>query len=138
MDFARGSLSVLTSLDIKLAEQLQYRGGYFVEAGGNDGISQSNTAYFERYLGWKGLLIEPIPDLAARCKANRPQAIVECCALVAKDFPNSVVEMHYCNLMSLVRGARGSLKPTQHMLLQAANTLDLTKSLTPSRFQLEL
>jgi FkbM family methyltransferase len=99
----------LNELDLRLLPFLSpRRRGFFVEAGANDGISQSNTAYLERYLGWRGLLIEPIAALAASCRANRVRATVERCALVPLDFPDREVEMEYCNLMSLVRGARGS------------------------------
>jgi FkbM family methyltransferase len=98
----------LDNLDVKLAEHLKLRRGFFVEAGANDGLSQSNTAYLERYRGWRGLLVEAIPELAKRCAKNRPRAKVEQCALVAFDYPLPTVEMEYCNLMSLVRGARGS------------------------------
>lgn len=100
----------LNGLDHKLLAHVNHRYGVFVEAGANDGLSQSNTAYFERYLGWRGLLVEPIPELAAQCRLNRPNSIVEECALVAGgDAPNSV-EMMYCNLMSMVSGARGSVE----------------------------
>jgi len=34
-------------------------GGTFVDIGGYDGISGSNTLFFERQLGWTGLLLEP-------------------------------------------------------------------------------
>lgn len=98
----------LNDLDIKLTPFLNFRNGYFIEAGANDGLSQSNTAFFERYLGWRGLLIEPIPALAARCRVNRPKAKVEQCALVAADFERRTVDIQYCNLMSVVNGARGS------------------------------
>ena len=33
--------------------------GFFVEAGAWDGITASNTYFFEKELGWEGLLIEP-------------------------------------------------------------------------------
>lgn len=98
----------LNGLDVRLATYLKFRRGYFVEAGANDGFSQSNTAYFERYLGWRGLLVEPIPHLAERCRKNRPRATIEQCALVPFSFQGSHVEMVYCNLMSVVEGARGS------------------------------
>jgi len=98
----------LNQLDLKLVEQLSFRGGFYVEVGGNDGITQSNTAYYERYLGWKGLLVEPIPTLAEQCRRNRPRSIVEQCALVSFDFPENSIEMWYCNLMSLAKGARGT------------------------------
>jgi FkbM family methyltransferase len=96
------------AIDLKLLEFLNRRNGFFVEAGSNDGLSQSNTAYFERYLGWRGILIEPIPVLAEQCRSNRPNAIVEECALVPIGYSAEQIEMQYCNLMSLVRGARGS------------------------------
>ena len=98
----------LNALDLKLAPYLNFNRGFFIEAGANDGISQSNTLYFERYQGWRGLLIEPIPELAVRCKLNRPLCAVENCALVPFDFTGSEIAMRYCNLMSLVKGAMKS------------------------------
>ena len=49
-----------------------YRGGYYVEAGAFDGLTDSNTLTLERYLDWTGLLIEPNPDLIPKVIANRP------------------------------------------------------------------
>ena len=66
----------LHELDRALARILRKRRGVFVEAGANDGIAQSNTYYLERYLGWRGLLIEPIPELFRRCVVNRPRCHV--------------------------------------------------------------
>ena len=98
----------LNELDRKLEPYLDFDHGFFIEAGANDGVSQSNTLYFERYRGWKGLLIEPIPELAAQCRRNRPACIVENYALVPFDHRGDSVEMRYCNLMSLVKGAMKS------------------------------
>jgi FkbM family methyltransferase len=98
----------LNGLDVRAADLIKIRRGFFVETGANDGVSQSNSLYFEHYLGWRGLLIEPIPELASRCRAHRRKALVEQCALVSSTFQDSEIEIQYCNLMSLVRGARGS------------------------------
>jgi len=95
----------LDDLDLKLRRYLDYDGGFFIEAGANDGIAQSNTLYFEKHHGWRGLLIEPIPELAERCRRNRPTCLVENAALVPKEYAGSHIEMRYCNLMSLVQGA---------------------------------
>src|SRR5437868_11670811 len=96
----------LGELDLKLRPYLNFRRGFFVEAGANDGVDQSNTFYFEKYMGWRGLLVEPIPELAERCRANRPRSVVESCALVPFGYDRPYIEMRYCNLMSLVKGAR--------------------------------
>ncbi len=95
-------------LDLKLAMHVRSTGGFFVEAGANDGVTQSNTLLFARYRGWRGLLIEPVPELARRCRAARPESIVEQVALVAPDHGAATVAMRYANLMSVVEGARGS------------------------------
>ena len=56
-----------------VAELLPDRqGGVFVEVGALDGLLHSNSLYFERERQWIGLLIEPIPELAAACVRNRP------------------------------------------------------------------
>ncbi|KAK9500811.1 hypothetical protein O3M35_002003 [Rhynocoris fuscipes] len=46
----------------KIRKILQNRtNGFFIEVGALDGEIRSNTLYFERYLNWTGLLIEPDP-----------------------------------------------------------------------------
>jgi len=94
----------LNDLDRKLEPHIDFDNGIFVEAGANDGETQSNTAYFARHRGWRGLLIEPIPELAARCRVARLESIVENCALVASDADGESVQMTYCGLMSVVNG----------------------------------
>ncbi|MBT5432635.1 MAG: hypothetical protein P8Q36_15935 [Alphaproteobacteria bacterium] len=38
------------------------RNGFFVDVGGYDGITGSNTASFELFRGWDGILVEPVPN----------------------------------------------------------------------------
>ena len=92
-------------LDFKLRTFCDFENGFFVEAGANDGIAESNTLYFEKYLGWRGLLIEAVPELARACAANRPACTVENAALVSAAYSGRTVPMRYCNLMSVVAGA---------------------------------
>jgi FkbM family methyltransferase len=111
-DWTKASYA-LDELDLKLARHLAddealARGGFFIEAGANDGLTQSNTFVLERDHGWRGLLVEPIPELAKRCRANRPNAIIEHAALVPAGFAGKSIEMTYCNLMSQVKGAMKS------------------------------
>jgi FkbM family methyltransferase len=107
--FRRQSFA-LNKLNLKLERYLDFDHGFFIEAGANDGVRQSNTLYFERYRGWRGLLVEPVPELAEHCRRNRPHCLVENTALVADDYEGSTVEMRFCNLMSLVKGGMKSIE----------------------------
>ena len=63
--------SAINDLDKKMKDYINYRDGYFIEMGANDGIRQSNTYYFEKKLNWKGILIEPNKENFLKCKKNR-------------------------------------------------------------------
>ena len=126
----------LNRLDRKLARRIKLQNGFFIEAGANDGIAQSNTLYFEAQRGWRGLLVEPIPALAEKCRVNRPASIVENCALGSFDARGTQVEMRYCNLMSVVKGAmKSSDEEEQHIAdgsaCQRIDTYDLTVPVYP-------
>lgn len=100
------SRPALHGLDLKLEHWLPGRGGYFVEAGANDGYKQSNTYYFERIRGWKGVLVEPVPWLAEECRLNRPGSRVFANALVPFGHP-ATIALDYSDLTSSVSGAFG-------------------------------
>jgi FkbM family methyltransferase len=102
------SRPALYDIDRKLDRHLDRDGGFFVEAGANDGFEQSNTYWLERFRGWSGVLVEPIPELYREAVLERPRAHVFRCALVPSDYRDSTVKMHYGGLMSIVSGARGS------------------------------
>lgn len=95
----------LNGLDDKLAPYLNFKNGFFIECGANDGYSQSNTYYLEKKCQWKGLLVEGIPELYEKCRTERPAARVVNYALVAPDYTEKSVTMHFANLMSLVSGS---------------------------------
>jgi len=104
----RLSKPALHGLDSKLGAIIDLDGGFFVEAGAHDGFTQSNTYYLERFRGWRGVLIEPIPAQAAEARLSRPEATVVQCALVsAADAPRQV-RMRFGDLMSTVEGAKDS------------------------------
>lgn len=49
----------------------QRRGGVFVDVGGYDGSSGSNTLFFEIFRAWTGLIIEPVAEQLSRARAVR-------------------------------------------------------------------
>ncbi|MDD5013489.1 MAG: FkbM family methyltransferase [Atribacterota bacterium] len=91
--------------------------GFFIDAGANDGLTQSNTMFFEFYKNWTGILIEPIPELVDKCLENRsPRSHTASCALVSPDYHEGLIDMIYtpdCNgLLSVIDN------PTGHYLLK--------------------
>lgn len=96
-------------LDFKLSKYLNFRNGVFIEAGANDGYSQSNTFFLEKGLKWKGLLIEAVPELYEKCKRLRKRSFVIQGGLVSKDYKKKTLKIFYANLMST---AEGAMKPT--------------------------
>lgn len=65
---------------ILFEKYLNYRNGVFIELGAMDGITFSNTFFFEKELGWTGVLIEPT-DQFNQLKNNRPNCININCAI---------------------------------------------------------
>lgn len=120
------SKPALYDFDEKLAKYLDYRNGFFIEAGANDGITQSNTYYLEKTLGWKGVLVEAIPDLFNECKKIRKNGFLYNYALVANDFTESTVEIHCINLMSVVEGARKNSQAQAEYINEGIRIQNLT------------
>jgi len=92
----------INKLDVLLADAIgRLRGGTFIELGGNDGLQASNSFLLERELGWRGILIEAIPELAAEAQRNRPDAIVVCAAATSSN-RSAIIGMEYEDLTSKV------------------------------------
>jgi FkbM family methyltransferase len=98
-------------LDRKLERHLDIDGGFFIEAGANDGYRASNTYYFEKIRGWRGVLVEAVPALATECRRNR-RGPVFAAALVAAAESGDTVELHFAGLMSTVEGTLGDATAT--------------------------
>lgn len=109
----------LNRLDRKLESYLDFDGGYFVELGANDGVSQSNSLYFEKYRDWHGVLVEPVPHNYLKCRKNRStKTNIFCAACVAFDYTREFVRIAYCNLMSTPLGLESDLADSeQHLYL---------------------
>ena len=97
----------LNELDRKLLRYLPKRGGTFIEVGANDGVSQSNTWFLENYRGWSGLLIEPMPDLAAMAKKFR-RAPVANVALGPTEMEGKTIELVPSDLVTRVASDSGN------------------------------
>ena len=59
--------------------------GFFIELGAAHSQKISNTYFFEKYRGWKGLLIEANPDFIQDLQSVRKNAIIEQCAVSSEE-----------------------------------------------------
>lgn len=119
---ARYSRPALHELDDKLRPYLDRDGGFFIEAGANDGYRQSNTYYLERMRGWRGLLVEAIPALYQHCCRERTRSRVVQCALVDQTYEQATIKMHFANLMSV---AEGSLQSADELAQHLSSGLEV-------------
>ena len=124
-------------IDWKVAEALDKYGllkgsstMFYVEAGANDGVTQSNTMYLEQCFGWRGLLVEPCLQSFEKCKRFRGTTnICVSAALVATDNVASIEGdfyaeadvIDYTSLMSSVGGKM--LDRTDNLVSVPARTL---------------
>lgn len=110
-------------LDWKLDELFnQKENGFFIEVGGNDGITQSNTALLTKERGWKGVLVEPSHDGYLSCKINRPESYCFHAACVGPDYASEWIEGDFNGgLMSSVNGIRCN---SQQLVRVPARTLE--------------
>jgi FkbM family methyltransferase len=104
----RYSRPALHGMDRKLEQIIGLEGGCFVEAGGHDGHTQSNTYYLERFRNWHGVLVEPMPEMAEQARRNRPGSRLFQCALVGPHDEGGKVEMEFGDLFSKVRAEADS------------------------------
>jgi len=54
-------------------------GGTFADIGAHDGVTFSNTYFFEKVRGWTGVAVEPNPDVFEKLTANRSCRALNCC-----------------------------------------------------------
>lgn len=94
-------------LDFKLDTIINKNNGFFIELGANDGIKQSNTAFFEFFRNWNGILIEPSKNMFELCVSNRPRSKCYNYACVSDNFTDEEISGDFNgDLMSSVNGNR--------------------------------
>lgn len=75
--------------DLEVLKFFGSESGIFVEAGANHPVNCSQTYLLEQK-GWRGVLIEPNPELAKLCRELRPASRTFDCALVGPGGPEKV------------------------------------------------
>jgi len=113
-------------LQTKLNDIMKINNGVFIEVGANDGLFQSNTAFFEKELNWNGILIEPSLKGYLLCKQNRPKSLCFNYACVSNDYNKTYVlgDFENNNPMASVNGVR-----LKNDILVKVNAITLEKIL---------
>jgi FkbM family methyltransferase len=110
-------------LDKKMLEFINYKDGFYIDCGANDGVNQSTTWFYEKQLNWKGILIEPIPFVFDELKKNRNKNnYFKNCALISKDFKEENIEFYY-NKKDTLTGTLKDKNNTEKIRVKAS-TLD--------------
>ena len=55
------------------------RHGFFIDIGAHDGVTISNSLYFEKSKNWKGICIEPNPTVFSKLQSNRESMNLNVC-----------------------------------------------------------
>ncbi len=82
--------------------------GVFVEIGAYDGTTFSNTYFFEKKLGWKGLCIEPNPQAFNRLKSARDAICVQGCI---SEKPGTVKFLQISGYSEMLSGIQNKYDP---------------------------
>lgn len=82
------------------------REGRFLEIGGADGYSHSNTYALEKQLGWRGTLVEPDPSQFKSLQATRPNNTLLNAAISPRD-REEVLTLRLVGQYSALQGHEG-------------------------------
>ena len=124
-------------LDRKLDILLQKKYGFYIELGANNGLTQSNTAYFEFHKDWKGILVEPSKNVFEQCVINRPKSMCFNYACVSRDYSQTEIAGDFSgNLMSSVDGTRLNSNTLIHVPTATLESL-IDKTISPN-FMIDL
>jgi len=84
------------------------KNGVFLEIGADDGVDKSNTLFFEQYLEWQGICIEPSPKRFELLKNNR-KCICENYAL-----SDTITEVNFLDISGWGKGLSGIIENYDH------------------------
>ena len=102
------------------------RNGFFIEAGGADGLHLSNTLYFELFRNFTGVLIEPSSNYTTLRQRNRKVKSLNVC-LSRKSIPEIVTFLD----ASDIGGIEGEVKGWAKDFVNSPNTTRITKVCLP-------
>jgi len=107
--------SAANNLDIKLEKYLNYKNGFYIEIGANDGIEQSNTLFLEKKYNWNGMLIEPSEKFEKLIKNRKNKNFFyneACCSFSNR---NKKIKFLNLNLMTIALNLSQNINIKKHI-----------------------
>jgi len=108
--------TALNELDKKIEKYLNYKDGFFIEMGANDGINQSNTRFLEKKYNWRGMLIEPSEKFTLLKKNRSKKNIFSNAACCSFKNRGKSIKFAYYNLMTLALNLQTDVNVKKHKL----------------------
>ena len=107
--------SAANNLDKKLEKYLNYKNGFYIEIGANDGIEQSNTLFLEKKYNWTGMLIEPSEKFEKLIKNRKNKNFFyneACCSFSNR---NKKIKFLNLNLMTIALNLSQNINIKKHI-----------------------
>jgi FkbM family methyltransferase len=107
------------------------RHGSFIDIGAHDGITLSNTYFFEKELGWNGICIEPNPVVFEKLIKNRNCICENCCIAEKEEFIDFLSITGYSEMLSGIMSTYDDrhIKRIERELQQYGGTKNIIKIL---------
>jgi FkbM family methyltransferase len=105
--------------------------GYFVDVGAYDGLTFSNSLFFERHLGWSGMCVEPLPGAFKKLCESR-KAVCLNCAVADRDGMDEFVDVDMPKYGKMYSGLRAEYDP-RHVDVLRSYALGLRIIRVPTR-----
>lgn len=86
------------------------KNGVFLDIGAHDGMSFSNTYFFEKELGWKGICFEPLPHLFKKLQECRDCICINACV---SSIEGTVPFLHLDSCDEMLSGMSGTYDQRQ-------------------------
>lgn len=116
------------------------RDGFFVECGGLDGETRSNTLYMERNLNWRGLLVEADPENYAKLQTKNRKAWSSNTCLAVKPYPHTTEFLQSFSIGKILERSpsNGNAKTTTVQCMPLFSLLTAMKMTTIDYFSLDV
>jgi FkbM family methyltransferase len=101
-----------------LLDRWVFRGlsnGIFADIGAHDGVTYSNSYFFEKFRGWRGVAIEPNPDVFKKLTENRQCDALNCCV---SERPGTVPFLKLTGYSEMLSGIADNYDPEHRLRVE--------------------